>query len=186
MLQSLRIFFEEIQNTRLSVAATEDPNGTLGSYTLSSIRAHLRMRIRNCWDDLNSFLDGVVNEIQCCQGLKGPTQVGDRFDATLPFCESVEGKCRVAEFCRDHKSELESVLSVLSSSPQDKETALRLQALTSVLSDYSRAKGHTTCWRLGDLLVCLESPPNADIVNNNARHMDVICRALGKKSVHWQ
>jgi hypothetical protein len=185
MLQNLRIFFEEIQNTRLRMAVVQDTNGTLGSYMLQAIRALLRMRIRNCWEDLHSFLDGVVNEMQCSQGLEGPTQTGDRFDATLPFCERLEAACRVAEFCRDHKAELERVLAALSNSRPDNETKLRIDALTSVLSDYSKARSHTTCWRLGDLLVCLESPSSADVVNNNARHMDAICGALGKASVHW-
>jgi hypothetical protein len=127
----------------------------------------------------------MVNEMQCYRGLEGPTQTGDRFDATLPFCENLEAGCRVAKFCQDHKAELERVLAVLSNCPPDNETRLRIDALTSVLGNYSKAKSHTTCWRLGDLLVCLESPSSADVVNNNARHMDAICGALGKASVHW-
>ena len=99
-----------------------------------------------------AFFPGrCLNELGCYQILKGPVQIGDRFDATLRFCENLEARCKVAEFCENHKTELVRVLAALSESPRDSETEFRIQALTSVLSDYSRARNHTTCWHLAGL-----------------------------------
>ena len=186
MLQNLRISFEEIQNTKLKDAALHDPNASISDYALRATTSLLRMRIRNCWSDLHSFLDTVINELNCYPELEGPKQVGNRFDATFPFCETLNVPCNVSAFVEDHRSELENILIAISQSPTDRETEARINAVQSILRDTCVARKHKTCWYLGDALVCLEAPRAAHVVNDNARHMDAICEALDKHSVHWR
>ncbi len=186
MLQNIRIFFEEIQNTKLKDAELNDPNASISDYALKAMISLLRMRIRNCWSDLLSFLDAIVNELNCYPELEGPNQIGNRFDATFHFCETLNVPCNVSDFVEDHRSEFEKLLIAISQSPTDRETEVRINAVNSILRDTTAARNHQTCWHLGDALVCLEAPLAADVLNDNARHMDVICTALGKHSVHWR
>jgi hypothetical protein len=186
MLQRIRIFFEEIEGTKLKDLAAQYPDGSLGSYTLQAARSLLRMRIRNCWRDLLSFVDTVLNEVGCYPELDGPKEVGNHFDATFPFCETLQVRCTMPAFVEDHRGELEKVLAAISQGSSDRETEARIAAMQSVLGDPFLARHHQVCWRLGDVVICIEAPPNADILNDNARHMDPICKALGKCSVHWR
>ena len=185
MLQCVRLFFEEVEKTKLQHAVGEHTGAELGTYALLAMRSYLRLRIRNCWGDIISFLDEIVDELGCYPGLEGPKPAGDRFDATLPFCETLEVDCNLSTFVGDRTEGLRRVAEAIDFPPLDGETSRRIDAIKLVLEDASLAQGHQICWHLGDVLVCLEAPDSTDILNNNARHMDPICSALGKRSVHW-
>jgi hypothetical protein len=158
---------------------------------LKATISSLRMRIRNCWNDLHSFLDAVVNQLNCYPDLQGPKQIGNRFDARLSFCETLHVACNLSSFLAERRNELQQVLGLISGAPADEETKRRIAAIGSALEDFSALEDPSrerreVCWDLGDLLVCLEAPEGADILNDNARHMDPICTGLGKNSVHWR
>jgi hypothetical protein len=43
-----------------------------------------------------------------------------------------------------------------------------------------RAKGQRTCWKLGDIIILLEAPPDA-LIYTTDKHFETICTALGRK-----
>jgi hypothetical protein len=185
-LQILRIFFQSIQHERLVDLAARYPDATLGDYHLCALISALRLSIRNRWRNACSLVDRVINEVNCYPELPGVRQVGNKFDATMPFCETLGVPCRIVEFVKQHREDFEKILGAVAESPRDAETEDRIKVLQTVLEDPNKARQHKVCWDLGDALICVEAPGSSDVVNNNPRHMDVICKALGKRSVHWR
>jgi hypothetical protein len=186
IVQNLRMFFQSIQHERLVDLTARYPDATLGDYQLRALTSALRLRIRNCQRNACSLIDRVINEVNCYPELPGVRQVGNKFNATMPSCETLGVPCRIVEFVQQHRADFEKILGAVAESPRDKETENRIKALQTVLEEPNKARQHGVCWNLGDALICVEAPGRSDIVNNNPRHMDVICKALGKRSVPWR
>lgn len=186
IVQNLRSFFQSIQNEKLVNLAAGDSNATLSEYQLRALTSLLRLRIRNWLRNVTSLVDHLVNDFNCYPDLPPIKQVGNRFDAGMPFCESLSNQCQIAEFLLEHRPDIEKILLACSLACRDKETEDRIRALGTVLVNPEAARSHKVCWDLGDVIICLEAPALSDIINNNARHMDEICAAIGKKSIHWR
>jgi len=186
IVQNLRAFFQSIQHEKLAKLAAQYPDATLSDYQLLALTSTLRLRIRNWSRNSRSLVDRVINEVNCYPDLPPIKQVGDRFDAQMPFCETLSVPCRLAEFLQHHRADLERILSACSQSCQDAETVDRIKAIHTVLDRPEAARSHGVCWDLGDAIICLEAPLGADVINNNPRHMDAICNALNKRSVQWR
>src|SRR3990170_1786389 len=43
----------------------------------------------------------------------------------------------------------------------------------------------TDCWRCGDAILAVTASADADVLNNNKKHYDPICEAIGKKSISY-
>ena len=64
----------------------------------------------------------------------------------------------------------------------DRETQRRRAAIRKILEGGDEASA-SDIRRVGDALVAVECPHDHDLLNNNTRHFDPICAALGKRSV---
>ncbi|HIE30342.1 TPA: hypothetical protein EYP66_24040 [Candidatus Poribacteria bacterium] len=55
-----------------------------------------------------------------------------------------------------------------------------LEKLAQVTTDLSQARGQRTCWKLGDIIIALEAPPDA-LIYTTDKDFKTICTALGRK-----
>jgi len=46
------------------------------------------------------------------------------------------------------------------------------------------AKGQRTCWKLGDIIIAMETPKDA-LIYTTDKHFKTICTALGRK-LYWE
>jgi len=49
-----------------------------------------------------------------------------------------------------------------------------------VNADITKALGERTCWALGDVIIALEAPPDAEFFTAD-RHFNVILKTIGKR-----
>jgi len=155
------------------------------------LAAFLRVRIKRFWAAFERLVDIVLDGPECYKRgfvLAPPRLHGKVFDNTLANCDRFKPEiCRVRDFCNDNESTLVAIESYLSSvkSP-DTESLNRRQAIKDVLRLKKRDIPRKNCWRMGDAVLILEAPADADVVNGNRKHYDPMCLAAGKHSVCYR
>lgn len=187
ILEALTNFFASIEENELA-----GQRGNLSvSFNKRMVEAFLRTRIRRFWVEFERQVDVVIDSVECYKNgyqLPPPKFVGTRIDNTFKNCDQYKPQiCVVRQFLRANMQALTSIREQLKSDPSpDGETQKRCKAI----KDFVRWQGRrevrrTDCWHIGDAIIALEAPNQTAIVNNNRRHMDPICTAIGKPSVGY-
>ena len=187
ILEALANFFASIEENELAGQRENLPV----SFSKRMLEAFLRTRIRRFWVEFERQVDVVIDTVECYKNmyqLPPPKFVGSRIDNTFENCDQYKPQiCVVRQFLRERIQELTSIRDHLQGDPRpDEETQKRRKAI----KDFVRRQGRrevrrTDCWHMGDAIIALEAPDQAAVVNNNRRHMDPICNAIGKPSVGY-
>jgi hypothetical protein len=184
ILEALTNFFASIEENELA-----GHRASLAvSFSKRMVEAFLRTRIRRFWVEFERQVDVVIDSVECYKNvyqLPPPKFVGPRIDNTFENCDQYKPQiCVIRQFLCGKMVELTSIRDHLKGDPNpDEETQKRWRAI----KDFVRWQGRrevrrTDCWHMGDAIIALEAPDQAAIVNNNRRHMDLICSAIGKTS----
>jgi hypothetical protein len=186
-LEALANFIKSIEDTELASQRGDLPV----SFDKRMLEASLRIRIRQFWVEFERQVDVVIDNVECYKSryqLPPPKFVGKKIDNTFENCDKYKpGICVVQKLLKGAMEELELIRDRLKADPKaDQETLRRLRAI----KDFVRWKGRrevrrSDCWHFGDAIIALEAPHGSSIVNNNRKHMDPICAAIGKQSVGY-
>ena len=187
ILKAMEDLHLELETVQLSSIPS---NQRVTQFVKHMLAAFLRVRIKRFWTAFERLVDVVLDGPECYKRgfvLAPPEFDGKVFDNTLSNCDRFKpGICRIRAFCNDNESELTSIESYLDSvkSP-DQETLNRRQAVKEVIRLKKRDILQKTCWRM-EMLLILEAPQGADVVNGNCKHYDPLCEAAGKQSACYR
>jgi len=187
ILEALTNFFSSIEDNELAGQRADIPV----SFKKRMLEAFLRTRIRQFWLEFERQVDVIIDDVECYKNgyqLPPPKFVGQRVDNTFDNCDKHKpGICAVQEFLREALEELVLIRDRLKADQKaDPETLRRLKAIKDFVRWQGRREVHRTeCWHIGDAIIVLEAPDDSSIINNNSKHMDPICAAIGKTSVGY-
>jgi hypothetical protein len=128
------------------------------------------------------FMDGVdeiLNATDCDLPKDHPRLIGGTFQLQVT-CRRAEAHCQLPALIEAHRAEIERVSEHLRGHP-DGELRRLAQVAAQVLPTPGKAQGQMNCWRLSDLIIALEVPPDAAIYTTNVRHFAPLCEILGKR-----
>ena len=133
-------------------------------------------------DDLEINATRGINEIinnTRCDLAKETAPIGDYLHSRLS-CNAAFAQCQLVNFLEKHRDELKKIEQAMAAAPREKVDARTLAALRRVNADITKALGERTCWALGDVIIALEAPHDAEFFTAD-RHFDVILRVIGKR-----
>ncbi|MBZ5564861.1 MAG: hypothetical protein LAP13_20875 [Acidobacteriia bacterium] len=187
ILEAITNFFASIEENELAGHRQNLPV----SFSKRMVEAFLRTRIRRFWVEFERQVDVVIDSVECYKNvyqLPAPKFVGTRIDNTFENCDQYKPQiCVVRQFLRERREELTSIRDRLKNDPSpDEETQKRWKAIKNFVRwQGKREVRRTDCWHMGDAIIALEAPNQTAIVNNNRRHMDLICSAIRKTSLGY-
>jgi hypothetical protein len=120
----------------------------------------------------NALVDAIIS-------WKETAPIGDFLHSRLS-CNAAKATCQLVNFLEKHRYELKKIEQAMEAAPREKVDARPLAAIRRVNADIAKALGERTCWALGDVIVALEAPPDAEIFTAD-RQFEVILKAVGKR-----
>jgi len=85
-------------------------------------------------------------------------------------------ECRIVEYLEENKKNMRKIFNSLASD----ETYRKLHDfLSKLIKNKKIAKGRN-CQKLGDIIICLDSPADYTIYSTNIKDFAIICKSLGK------
>ena len=88
-------------------------------------------------------------------------------------------RCQLPDFLQHNVHNLQRIEQFIKQHAAAEYQEL-LEKLARVTTNFSWAKGQRTCWKLGDIIIVLESPKDA-LIYTTDKHFKIICTALGRK-----
>jgi hypothetical protein len=134
--------------------------------------------------DFDEGVDHVNRETRCyCSRI--PVEEKKRFEryefGTHLCSKSPPGSCGIVKFIQGKSSEIERILKTLEHIPADKKTRQLQEAenfIRRVLQDPSSAVSLDPCYKVGDLLIALESCSATAFYTLNGKESQYLCRVL--------
>jgi hypothetical protein len=121
------------------------------------------------------------NETECSL-VRSPSE---EIDEESFRCLREKAGCRLHDFLASHAEKLEEVrqafatISTRKGKKQESQTSESLFRILDQPVDWHKAKGQGNCWPLGDTIIALEAPQDAEIYTTDA-HYRVICPIVGR------
>lgn len=151
-----------------------------GAYTkpklLRSLQIHLEYGL------VNQFLVGIdelLDTTACGLARERPTGNGETYRLRTQCVRTVK-ECELAERLTEQQPALQRVAEGLRNHP-DAVLARMGKLCTQITEDPHMARGRNCTWYLGDLVIALEMPADAQLYTTNRRHFEPICTLLGKQ-----
>lgn len=123
-------------------------------------------------------IDDIINNTRCDLA-KETAPIGDFLHSRLS-CNAAKATCQLVNFLEEHRDELRKIEQAMAAAPREKVDVRTLAALRRVNADITKALGERTCWALGDVIIALEAPPDAEIFTAD-RQFEVILKAIDKR-----
>lgn len=172
------------QQISLEILATlmeEDSDEELAERAVLLLRGLLR-------DGLYEFDESVghvISKSQCgCAGQE-IRQRGKRYEFGEERCSKI-GKCGVLAFLESVRPEIQRILALLESLPEEDVTIELDRAINfgkAFLDSPERMREHDPCKTVGDLLIALESSGIPVFYTMNGKESQHLCRALDQSLV---
>lgn len=118
-----------------------------------------------------------MDESKCELARENVVEMGGDFTINLR-CNKKLCQCNLPIFLSEHLTEIKEINKMLRTEEEFKSLCSNLEKITG---DLESAKGEKMCWTLSDLIICLESPKDAEIYTTDVKHFEPICRILDKK-----
>jgi len=173
VIASIAHFFYEFQQVIIQ--------GAISNEILEMLRIYLPEAIELAWEQFEDVLTDLLNETNCYLAKEKPQKKGKKFDSKVCHCTRGRIRCDIVQFLENHRASFEKILDAYRKAPSlDDEQAKAKKMLEIVLKIPQEMANYKKCWNLGDVIIGIESPTDAILFNNNPRHFQVICHALGK------
>jgi len=125
----------------------------LGVQVAYSLRDHF-------WTHVTS----VADSIDCTLVREGITRQPDGTFAVAHSCSRETASCHLPDFLTEHKQELQTIAEYLAAHPQAIKDQERVEALLqTVMADPAASLGQASCWPLGDIIIALHVPAEAEL-----------------------
>ena len=126
----------------------------------------------------------VIDNIKCMEPLEPPTVSPEGIFLNIVSKLDDPNFSSVHEFFQTRIVEFQKVLATLVGT-QDAALQSIARTLSVGVKKPISISSVKDALSLGDAFLAVECPMEADLLNNNTRHYDVLCAALGKKSVGY-
>jgi hypothetical protein len=122
----------------------------------------------------------IVDGTQCDVVLR--LSAGESADIT---CSKTKAVCRIADLLNQNIGVFAEIANAYMRTPKEQRDEKMTKAIQRLLAGnfQSAGKGQQSCWPLGDAIIALEVPLDAEIYTKD-RHFDVICPAVGRQRYH--
>jgi predicted nucleic-acid-binding Zn-ribbon protein len=188
ILEHVEKFFKKYYKSRPSEIIKECGDIELGYFLREKAISFLSNLIRPSWRKFEKVVDELINPMECFIDIQAPYRKGiSKVYRNNPrTCEKSPSKCKIREFFNDNSSAFGNILRRLKEidSP-DQETIKRIRSLKKILRVKKREVRVEDCWNCSDAIIAVEAPDEAAIFDNNRRHYDPICEAIGKRSIGY-
>jgi len=166
-----------VQSVFLALSAI---SGSFSGGILSTTRLirELEWQIDSLEINATRGIDEIINHTHCDLA-KETAPIGDFLHSRLS-CNAVSAQCQLVTFLEKHRDELKKIEQAMATAPREKVDSRTLAALRRVNADITKALGERTCWALGDVIIALEAPPDAEFFTAD-KHFEVILKAVGKR-----
>lgn len=91
-------------------------------------------------------------------------------------CTRVSPECKIVDFLEVNTKNLRKIRDSLTSEPAFSNLH---DLLGKVIGNENIAKGRN-CQKLGDIIICLNSPTGYTVYNTNIKDFAIVCKSLGK------
>lgn len=186
VLENVENFYKRIYETKPSEIIKEYGDISLDEYCKEMAESYLSNLIHNAWRKYDKVVDELINPTKCFVDIKAPQKEGKLYNNKPRTCHSSKYKCENRRFITNQTEKFAKILQKLKEIPDpDDETKKRIKVLKEVLRKPKMEIRVEDCWRIGDAIIAVEAPEEADIFNNNQKHFVPICEAIGKGSVGY-
>jgi len=122
----------------------------------------------------------LTNATDCDLAKYPLIQGADGYYKLTTTCNKNRVRCQLPAFLQKNAHRLQQIEQFIKQHAAEEYQEL-LEKLAQVTTDFSKAKGQRTCWKLGDIIIALEAPKDA-LIYTTDKDFETICKAkLGKK-----
>jgi len=121
----------------------------------------------------------LTNTTNCDLAKYPLIQRQDGYYQLTTTCNKKRVCCQLPDFLQKNAHSLQRIEQFIKQNAAAEYQEL-LEKLARVTTNFSQAKGQRTCWKLGDIIIALESPKDA-LIYTTDKHFKTICNALGRK-----
>ncbi len=128
------------------------------------------------------FMENIttLTNVTDCDLAKYPLiQRADGYYELTTTCNKKRVRCQLPAFLQQNAHSLQRIEQFIKQHAAGEYQEL-LEKLAQVTTDFSQARGQRTCWKLGDIIIALEAPPDA-LIYTTDKDFKTICTALGRK-----
>ncbi|MBC8231945.1 hypothetical protein H8E77_20535 [bacterium] len=128
------------------------------------------------------FMENIteLTNVTDCDLAKYPLiQRPDGYYQLTTTCNKKRVCCQLPAFLQKNAHSLQRIEQFIKQHTAAEYQEL-LEKLARVTTNFSQAKGQRTCWKLGDIIIALESSTDA-LIYTTDKHFETICTALGRK-----
>lgn len=151
-----------------------------GVYTQTKLMRSLQVYIE--YGLINRFLAGIddlLDTTACGLARERPKATEEAYHLRTQCIRPVK-ECDLAERLTERQAEIQILAQGLHNHP-DVALARMGELCTRILQDPHVARGRNCTWYLGDLVIALELPADAQLYTTNRRHFQPLCTLLGKQ-----
>ncbi len=186
-LENVTNFYKNVFEKRPSEIIIECGNMTLNEYLREKAISHFSLLIRKCWRKFDETVDEIINPMECFVDIQPPYKKGRIYRDDTRTCKKSQNKCNIRGFINENRGTFNNILNKLQEmGAVDQETKKRRKSLKRILRTENKQVTIEDCRACSDAIIAVEAPEGAAIFNNNKKHYDPICDAIGKKSIGYE
>lgn len=134
------------------------------------------------WNSLSTEVAKVLTEFNCTRATEEPRLVNGQWSTTIQNCSAANTNCTIVDFMKVKIKSilaLEAHLSGLPSANMTQELVTMLDIIRETITKGAFPWQGTTCRRVGDLLIGLQSGTVGGLITSNQKEHKQLHRALG-------
>lgn len=184
---------------RIPTDSINDANLSLEKFIIKRGKNILDDLIRRSFRNIEKLVDEILNDVNCVEKLLPPCKndglwqnkiISINGETNRVFCPKFATKCGIFDFLKKNIDKFKAIKEILDKQDShDNETEMRIYALNRMIKACKRQRNNIErkhCYAASDAIIAVEAPENADVLNNNVKHFNPICKAVGKNSIGYE
>lgn len=143
---------------------------------------HIDADIFVIWNSLSTDIDKVIDEFKCTRAQEEPRIVNGQWSITIPNCSDANTSCTIVDFMAARIKSLKALeahLAKLPSITMTNELTRILEVIRETIAKGVFPWHGSTCRRVGDLLIGLESGTVGGLITSNSNEHKQLSDPLG-------
>lgn len=140
------------------------------------------------WKKFTNGITNILDEFNCSRAKEEPVFQGNVRNTSIPRCRLDNTNCSIRQFFNHHLDELKELNRYLSNIPTGELTS-ELKVIVDVIEE-TITQGDfpwhgTTCRRIGDLLIALQSKQCEGLISSNKKEHALMHSSLGYSFIEF-
>jgi hypothetical protein len=142
------------------------------------------------WHTFHSFVDSVLDDLNCTRAKEPPNDDSGEWRASIPKCNERNTDCQIATFMNSYKKDLQTLFDFLNELTQIElkegdELYKIKKVVKTTLDNSSFPWGDYKCRSVGDLLIGLQSKIGSGLISSNKKEHAYLSRGLNYRFVEF-